>query len=158
MQAKFANFFLFFFSFSLGKLSLAEQKELLKQKKEALLRKKAAQNAVPVNQETTYCELIFFFVFFFVFEVIVSPVTPSSKGVVSDAPIPLILDDQGRQVDAQGKLVSAYASKASSNKSLLINKRVEREKVFGKEEKLSKEVAMPKGMYDPRIGAAASKR
>ena len=58
-----------FFLFFVGKLSLAEQKELLKQKKEALLRKKAAQNAAaPVKTEPANCEWLFFLCrFYFVF-------------------------------------------------------------------------------------------
>ncbi len=129
-------------------LSLAEQKELLRQKKEALLKKKQAVEMsgggggggeVAVKKEPS----------------VVVAVAAKSEG-----PIPLILDELGRQVDLEGKLVSASASKASSNKSLLINKRVEREKVFGSAAANNKEgdAAVPKTMFDARLTVASARR
>ncbi len=127
-------------------LSLAEQKELLRQKKEALLKKKAAGTGTEVKQEPKTEALL-----------------PSLQGKAGagDGPIPLILDEQGRQVGLNGKLVSAAASKATANKSLLINKRVEREKVFGGAAAAlaERESAAPRAAFDPRISAGpAAKR
>lgn len=121
------------------KLSLAEQKELLRQKKEALLKKKLAAGMAEVKNEGVKNEGV------------------KAQAKPTDGPIPLILDEQGRQVDLEGKLVSAAASKASSNKSLLINKRVEREKVFGAVSKKEKS-DVPKALFDARLSAAAPKR
>ncbi len=125
-------------------LTVAEQKELLRQKKEALLKKKA-EGAAEVKQEAKP-------------NVALLPSLQSMAG--PEGPIPLILDEQGRQVDMSGKLVSASASKASGNKSLLINKRVAREKVFGGAAAAAaeREGPAPKGVFDARIQGGSVKR
>ena len=144
------------------KLSLAEQKALLLAKKEALLRKKAGVTSATHVKQESKPNLLRKAVTIALKEKLatnVSPLSLASLHGATDGPIPLILDEQGRQVDLTGKVVSGNASKAASNKSLLFNKRVEREKIFGKADGANAKIEpLPKEMYDPRLGVAAPAR
>ncbi len=99
------------------KEQLAQQRKKLQEQKEALMRKKAAAAAgAGASQQPKAPDVL---------------PSMAKLAAIGEGPVPLLLDDQGRQVDEKGNLVSSLASKANTNKSLLINKRLEREKVFG---------------------------